>query len=183
MTFLETAVVVAWLIIAVQTLAIGGLIRQLRILAGAMPTQLRAGSVSSAHAPWVGDVTTMLVFLSAECAACKSLVPVLRGELAARAEREGFKLVAVSPGEVGHDLGTVTILENRPDLLNQFSVRVTPFGAVVEPGGRVRSTRAIGSPKQLTELLVEAEAVHRAQSIDLVPPEHSSKATHPLAAS
>ncbi|GEM_PF-2119417 len=164
MTVLESAVIAAWILIALQTLAIGGLIRQVRLVAGALPSQLSARRLQANPAAlrhWTDPQrSTVLVFVSESCQACAALMPILAATVEDESLTESLRVVVLAAGSDLPDHPPA--LDVRPDsteYFDAFDVRLTPFAVVLDPTGDIADHGAVGAPKEMHRLIASARSV------------------------
>jgi cytochrome oxidase Cu insertion factor (SCO1/SenC/PrrC family) len=164
MSVQASALILAWIAIAMLALAMAGLLRQVRALSAQMTqTPVRANALTGAPAPeFQGtalqrDRPTLLLFVSANCNVCQERLR----ELESLADQDGkLSYVAVFPGPAD-DLPTqhVQVLQNQSAAFRSFSIPVTPFGVVVAADGVVSHAAAVGSSSALHELTGTAKGL------------------------
>lgn len=156
MSFEASALILAWVAIALLALAMAGLVRQVRVLS----EQPRGGRFL--HSPLVGsaapDLTgqgwarrTVLLFVAPDCEVCHARLADL--ETLAASNGDDLAFAAVFPGEAnGFASSRVKVLANQRAAFDQFRVPITPFGAVVTAQGTVSYVGTIGSSQAVAEL-------------------------------
>jgi hypothetical protein len=164
MSVQASALILAWIAIAMLALAMAGLLRQVRILSAQMShTPLRASALIGSPIPEFQDASlqwdrpTLLLFVTADCSVCQERLR----ELESLAEQDGDRsYVAVFPGSAdGLRAQRVQVLQNQSAAFRRFSIPVTPFGVVVAPGGVVAHAAAVGSSSTLRELTRTAKGL------------------------
>jgi hypothetical protein len=164
MSVQASALILAWIAIAMLALAMSGLLRQVRALS-AQTTQrpVRAAALTGAPAPEFEGTTlqwdrpTLLLFVTSDCRVCKERLR----ELELFSEQDGeLSYVAVFPGPAD-DLPSqrVQVLQDQSAAFRRLSIPVTPFGVVVTPGGVVSHAAAVGSSLALHELTGTAKGL------------------------
>jgi thiol-disulfide isomerase/thioredoxin len=164
MSVQASALILAWIAIAMLALAMSGLLRQVRALS-AQTTQpsARASALTGAPAPEFQGTTlqwdrpTLLLFVTSDCKVCQERLR----ELESLAEQDGdLSYVAVFPGSAD-DLHSqrLQVLQNQSAAFSRFSIPVTPFGVVVTPGGVVAHAAAVGSSSALHQLTGTAKGL------------------------
>jgi hypothetical protein len=156
MTFEGSALILAWLAIALLALAMSGLVRQVR----ALSTQPRGGRLQ--QSPLVGSAApelpgqgwtrpTVLLFVAADCDVCKARLADL--EALAAANGEAVACAAVFAGEPnGFASSRVKVLGHQRSAFDRFRVPITPFGVVVTARGIVSYVAPVGSSRVVDEL-------------------------------
>ena len=164
MSVQASALILAWITIAMLALALAGLLRQVRALSAQMAqAPARASALTGAPAPefqgaalqW--DRPTLLLFVSADCSICQERLR----DLEALAEQDGkLSYVAVFPGPTD-DLPTrrVRVLQNQSAAFQTLSIPVTPFGVVVGADGVVSRATPVGSASALQDLTGTAKGL------------------------
>lgn len=159
-----SALILAWVAIAMLALAMAGLLRQVRALTAQVSQPVvRAFALTGTSAPEFQGTTlqwdrpTLLLFVTSECRVCQERLR----ELESLAEQDGeLAYVAVFPGPAD-DLRSrrVQVLQNQSAAFGRFSIPVTPFGVVVTPGGVVSHAVAVGSSSALHDLMGTAKGL------------------------
>jgi hypothetical protein len=153
MRLMSTAVVLAWIAIALLALGMAGIMRQVRLLSSGSPRERfvfgpRAGSpgpqLPSLEAI---DGTALLLFLDKDCSTCRRVAPVF-SEIAS--EHAGTSFVVMFRGEQDGLVGdSVLAFENQGVAFAEFHVPATPFVVAVDENGIVTGSSLIGSVHSL----------------------------------
>lgn len=158
MSFEATALVLAWLAILVLTLAMSGLLRQVRILSAAQDgTLASAGPAVGQLVPArLGPSEMLLVFMDHDCPSCARLKP----ELAAIADAAGVPAAVVFRDDAAEDgIPGAAVFSNEASTFQQLRIPATPF-AILASSGEVKRSAAVGSSGRLREFLgVQQEEV------------------------
>jgi len=148
MSFQSTALLLAWVAIAVLGLALSGLLRQIGILrSGLAPIE---GALSIAQLPAVPELApkraqiTVALFSDPGCASCSRLVPVFEA-LAAKSDSAEFAVLTPGQGN-GIESDRVTLLQDQQRLFEKLHIPVTPFAIAVNADGSIRESTPVGSP-------------------------------------
>jgi hypothetical protein len=165
MRLTDSALVLAWVAIALLAFGLSGVIRQVATLKSlgathALPPSRRLGPAVGADATQLGapgksDANRIILFASPECSECGILVPSFLE--ASQRDLVGHFTV-ILPGDDlwgwGRDLGgSATLIPRRADLFETFQVPATPFAVAVGPDGRVRGARPVGSEPLLRDFV------------------------------
>ncbi|GAA3850722.1 hypothetical protein [Streptomyces sedi] len=167
MDFTTSALILSWVAIALLSLVVSGLVRQVYQLSRGVPVRApgRLGVAPGSSAPHADELLapdvlaegreTLLLFLSAECRTC--------AEVLAEAGRPGTApaVRAVYAGDApastdAADAAGVPVTERRPDLFTAYDAIATPFAVLVGPAGHVMRSEPLGSAAALRELLASA---------------------------
>lgn len=155
MSLRDSLLVLAWLAIILNGLAIMGVIRQLRLLArrdsGSIIDSAVGRSVAML-APWQN---ALVMFASASCNACRDIVPLLISSARDLSPKvvfrdEGFPI----------DMPAENVQRDRFDLFAALGITATPHVVVVEAGQIVLS-RPVGSQTALQNVLEAARSIQR----------------------
>jgi thiol-disulfide isomerase/thioredoxin len=122
-----------------------------------------------------GGRNKVLLFAAPDCEPCANVMPYVN-----RLARSGVDLdvAAVVPGpkveavrmQDRYDSPFLTIAEDGSGAFNRFRVRVTPFGFVIGPDGRVLAKGLCGDPARLRHLLNAAGLKEAAAAVQLPQP-------------
>ena len=160
MTFQTTALILAWLAIALLGLALAGVVRQLHLLAGgvARPRLDVGPAVGSSAPPLNGDGRwsrpTALLFVERGCPPCEAVLPEF-ARLAGEARDVDFAVVASGNATDLHD-AQVRMLANQRDAFERFRIPATPYAVVVGAEGTVVSAGPAGSRSALHHIVTAA---------------------------
>jgi hypothetical protein len=165
MSFQASALLLAWIAIALLALAMSGLIRQVR----ALSVQPRATSLASSPLvgqpfPLPGDPgvgwsggTRVVLFVTADCEVCQTRLAEL--EAIAREDGGGLAFAAMFSGSAnGFRSEDVEAVPDQGSVLEQFGMPATPFGVVVRPSGVIAHAEVIGSTQALRSLVRAARS-------------------------
>ena len=156
MDFDSSALVLAWVAIAVLAFAMAGLLRQVVLLREALMAVHGGGlgPVIGRPAPVLPGIdysgkTTVLLFADDECESCQSIL----GALSTAADDLGAADVVVlfRVGANGHPVTPDRVFVNQSELFDQLGVNVTPFGVMVDGDARIAAAEPIGSVAMLDE--------------------------------
>ncbi len=156
MDFDTSALLLAWLAIAVLALAMAGLLRQVVILRTAMlpPAAGRMGPAIGSPAPQLPGIDytekwTVLLFADEECESCRSILSAMgaAGESTSMAE----VVVLFKAGANGHRVDPERLFVNQGDLFDRLGVAVTPFAVLVDSDARIAAAEPLGSAAMLSE--------------------------------
>jgi thiol-disulfide isomerase/thioredoxin len=160
MSFQTSAIVLAWVAIAILAFALSGLLRQLHLIRATLDPQRRVtlGPPRGIVAPPVDGAgrdgwrrPTVLLFMDSGCQTCQAI----QTELEELSARDDVDFVAVFAGEAdGHVPERVTLVTGEPDAFKQFNVSFTPFAVAVDSDGRVAAAQPLGSVDSLREFLL-----------------------------
>lgn len=151
MTLRDTALVLSWVAILMLTLAMSGLIRQMRILVRISGT--RRGLTESLE--FGGDAeTTIALFVDAACQACAVLQPVAVSAAAAlRSTNMDAELVALYPAQPRPGWGDVRVLQGQRSLFDRVDPPMIPFAVAQNTYGAVIASSPIGSAQALFDFI------------------------------
>lgn len=181
MTALIVSEILQWLVLAALAVAGIALARQVGVLHIRVAP---AGALDAGKGPAVGDLaphlhaTTLdgapltignvgtapalrlLMFVSAQCPLCKSLIPVAKSFAAA----ERVELVFVGDDDPAsqramiaqHDMGGFPFV-NSTDVGRSFEVDKLPHAVLLGPGGRILAKGLVNSREHLESLIVSHE--------------------------
>ncbi|MGH3937174.1 MAG: hypothetical protein ACRDTG_00845 [Pseudonocardiaceae bacterium] len=163
MSVLAAAVVLAWGCLIVLTLAMAGMLRQLRELQTEV-SQLAApgwrGSTNRRMVKLAGEGTLMLLVLDPGCSFCDTVhAPFTR----LTDEYPGTRFEVLSPHQRWPDTPGIRSRTDQ-DLIGELDLPWAPALVLADAGGTVLAARPVQSPEQLGEqvasLLDTAAAVH-----------------------
>lgn len=154
MDFETSALILAWLAIALLALAMAGLLRQVALLRGQSGTAIRLGPAIGQRAPELRGIDyaaneTCLLFADTECESCRSIVEDLR----ARGDDSSLpEVVVLYRGSAnGGRLAPERVFSHQEQLFERFGVSATPVGVMVDRSGRVVAAEALGSTAMFYE--------------------------------
>lgn len=165
MTFESSALVGAWLAIALLGLALSGIMRQVSMLSRQSSPVRRPGigpvmgSEVPAHSRLARIVQPgspmLVVFADATCATCRQLFDA--AERSAWTEPLGDVPVVVvatdaAPPGAG-DVATSVVVDDQA-LLEEWRVVATPLAVVLDRTGRVAASAPVGTPGRLREVVM-----------------------------
>ena len=170
MDFQSTALLLAWVAIAVLALAVSGLLRQIRMMK-LRPTQLSLapsqalpdGPVDLGQSLMNGHGTkSVLLFVTPGCKSCEARLSDLESIAADEAD---LAFAAVFP-EDANGLGGTSLrtVEHQQEAFSKLRVRMTPFGVVLSEQGLVTHAVPVGSSEALRRLVAAATSEARAES-------------------
>jgi len=161
MSIYTSALVLAWVAIAVLAFAMAGLLRQVHALtASRTPVPglgLSAGeaapSWSESGGPPARD--TVALFVDIGCGSCER---VLRAADRLAAEQDGrLDFIAFFRGEAnGFSPSRLEVVADARSVFDRYKVPVTPFAVIVDNRGRVAEATALGSESALGDLVGKA---------------------------
>jgi hypothetical protein len=165
MTFTTAAVLLTWLALLVLALALAGVIRQVRVLAGGAGARVLVGpAVGTAAPPLAGGRPVprpaLVVFAEPDCPTCSDVLPALQNGLGTQLEKLVLYPGSAPPGEAG-----IETLSHQQEAFDGWNVVVTPFVAVVDAGGDVVAAGAVGSVPILHGIVKSAERVLERRNI------------------
>jgi hypothetical protein len=160
MTLEASALILAWLAIALLSFAVAGLARQLRILANAGERNTRIGPPIGKPAPafssFVGNApgTKMLLFVDAICPSC---IKALNVADQLSFDYPNLRFIAVFDGEPnGYQPERVQVIPNASEAFGDYRVAVKPLAVVVGGDGSVLGSQPIGGEDALRGFAKEA---------------------------
>ena len=157
MSVQTTALLLAWVAIALLGLALAGLLRQVHLLSrGRVQPRFRAGPEVGSIAPELapGDRwarRAVLLFAERGCNPCDRILPLFQ-ELAARRSDIDFKLLFRGPGN-GVVNAHVEVLTDQDQAFQGFGIPATPYGVIIDERGTVMAAAPVGSHARLQQLL------------------------------
>ncbi|HEX2315077.1 MAG TPA: hypothetical protein VHJ17_15145, partial [Thermomonospora sp.] len=155
MGFETTVLLLTWVAILLLAFVVAGMVRRVHFLSsGVRAAEL--GPVPGSVAPEFtrlapgAEATTLLLFLDAECGACPEVLAEVR-TLTAEPGR-ALPVVALFAAETPdgtHD--GVRVFADEAETFEEYQIPVVPFAVLVDPAGRVRAARPVGSPGALRD--------------------------------
>jgi hypothetical protein len=153
MTFTIAALLVAWSAILILTMALAGVLRQLRTLAatGTLTPRVSVGPPLGAAAPPLPAAESLpkplvLLFADRDCPGCAEVVPAFANGFA-----PGTSKLVIYSGEATEPVG-VPVLADQEAAFKLWNIPVTPFCVVVDGRGRVAAAGPVGSRNMLDQL-------------------------------
>lgn len=175
MTFGALAMVLTWVAILFLALSMSGVIRQVRILARSLPSEIR---VHPARAQGRGDVKgaqRLILFVDADCESCAALKPALTETVQARSL--DMTLAFRGPaywtwldkidGSNVDDSKNVTVLPQADALFDSFRIHMLPHAIALDEDNRVTMSGPIGSPRQFTDLVESLVPVKNSTNVEM----------------
>ena len=157
MSFQTSALILAWVAIALLGLALSGLLRQLHAFRqNLMPPSFdvgpRVGTRAQALEAAVADTqTTVVVFADRGCASCEHVLERVE-ELAAREWELAFKVAF--PGDAnGFRSSRVETLVEQAALFEELRIPATPYAVATGPEGAIVAVGPLGSPAMLDDFV------------------------------
>ncbi len=155
MTFQTSALILSWIAILLLALVVSGLVRQVHALSnGPLRRAAPVGPPPGSAAPDFHRLAPprpqplLLLFLDTDCHTC--------GEVMAEAQRHtphpGVTIRALFRGDAP-DTGPLPAHGGEAALFDRYDAIATPFAVVVEPGGTVVRSEALGSRAAFRTLL------------------------------
>lgn len=158
MTFEMSALLLTWVAMVLLALALGGVVRQVRILSGQAraailrPDGPRVGSVLGSIPVGESDARRQVfVFLRANCPSCDALIPELVRSAAIRARLRLTAVFAAARPET--ELGSVDVMDHQSALFETLGISVTPYLVAISPERTVVEARPVGSVALLERVL------------------------------
>jgi hypothetical protein len=151
-----TALVLAWVMILLLSLAMAGLMRQVDTLAHpgdhqASVSKLVPGSRFEGLSAALGETSkpSVVVFLDSTCRACGWVLPEVTKQ--AEAHRDvGFVAAYRAKANGGRaGPGPIRVIEDQATVFRSLGVSVTPLAAYLTPAGTVVNVDVLGSPQML----------------------------------
>jgi hypothetical protein len=160
MDFLVSAVVLAWVAIIILTLAMAGLLRQVRLLSTPRPTNAHFGPARRSKAPTLrpdNDPSfghdTVILFLDAGCDSCDRRL-ALADDLATRPAADVRFVAVFRAGRAeGVHGDNVALIEHGAALFDEYAVPLTPLGVAITKDRVVVQTAPLGSDAALHGLV------------------------------
>ncbi len=157
MSFEITALLLAWIAIALLGLAMSGVLRQLHALTETRSSRnvgpARGESLSLfADAEGTGSLTRVVLFVDADCDACAQLLPHFSA-LARRYAELDFALISSGTFNDALLSERVRLYTDQSGAFERYRILVTPFGIVLDGEGKVVEALPIGSMEMLTDLV------------------------------
>ena len=175
MSFSSSALVLAWIVIGLQTLALGGLLRQVVLLNSVVreaaasqgpgsptdvPKYLPSGSVL--HAELTAHQLLLALFVTPECASCEAMLRDLRDDslvLPRETPLGELRYVVVSTGEcaeAGTEPHSPTCFAWQRGEHGALSVPATPFAMVIDEAGLILNSGIVSRRHPLGAILDDA---------------------------
>jgi hypothetical protein len=159
MTFETSALVLAWVVIALLTLAMGGMLRQVRQLTWQLqgqPRRLRGPLIGSAfplpRRTSNNGADEYFIFLTSPCRTCEALAPEMRASIL-----DGVSITTLFRDErPEYDPGGSVVLDHQAALFDSLDISRTPYVVVVDPEQRVVLAQSVGSPASLRQLITSS---------------------------
>lgn len=156
MDFESSALVLAWLAIAVLALAMAGLLRQLVLLRTAViaPAAGGLGPVFGSPAPVLPGIDytgrrTVLLFADDECESCRSIVDAL--DSTGRNTSNPAVVVLFKAGAPAQPAAPERQFVHQRELFDRLGVNVTPFAVMVDGDARIVAAEPLGSAPMFDE--------------------------------
>lgn len=153
MSSLTAAVLLAWVVIVLQAFAIGGLIRQIRILSSRDSTTNSQHRLAEREVPQVVkeqlgmDLQTIVLGLDANCSSCRDLLThwqmpldlAVHWVVVARGfeDEHSFARLKVNGVPIVNDM--------RGEVFRALGIRATPMAMLVSQSGQILDASAVGS--------------------------------------
>jgi len=161
MDFVTSALILAWVAILILTLAMAGLLRQVRTLSSNRTPQRQLGPSIGTEAPPLhpGDeprpgVPTVALFLDPGCESCDRSLD--QADKLAATTLGRLRFVAVfSAAANGHRPRRVELVEHGAEAFSRYRIPLTPFGVVVDGERRIVRAAPLGSDAALDDLVLE----------------------------
>lgn len=154
MSFMATALLLAWVAIVLLALAVAGLMRQVHLLL----TERSADGTPAAGPPAARTLPAdlmavgserIVLFASTSCVACSEVMPVM----AEYSRRSGTSCTVITAAARHPDWPDELVYrENAADLFEQFGVEATPHALRIV-GGEVVDSAPVGSVEALRRLV------------------------------
>lgn len=165
MTVPDGALILAWIVIALLSLALAGVMRQLRVVTQAVERawlgdglgQRVGGRLAVEGLDFPTEVPTLLVMADSNCEQCQRLLPHL--ERLGRSRVGELRLVVAFREDSVPATRGLHVLTNQRALFGRLGVQMTPFGVLLDSEGRIAAGMPLGSPRRLRDLLGERLAV------------------------
>ena len=161
MSFTDSALLAAWLAIALLGFALAGVVRQVRVLSSSGITRLRSPDASNIGRQLPRELLTtyanrhVFLFVKPQCDVCEQRLEEL--DTLAVDQSQGLAFAAVFPhAPNGFDGSHVRVFSSQARLLEEFPIPVTPYGIVATADGTIVGSRAVGSEEELRRLVAEA---------------------------
>lgn len=173
MSFETSALVLAWIAIALLGLAMSGLLRQLHSLAAvALPARVSIGPPTGDPAPalsgltaW-GPNTSVLFLVDADCSVCSKMLPRVAQFANAHSDIDFISVFADGELPSGLDGSRVRIYMDQKEAFDRYRVPVTPFAVVVGKDGIVQDAAPVGSDDVLEAFISRAAGgTHEADTV------------------
>lgn len=160
----NSALLLAWIAIAILTLAVAGLRRQIRIVASTGGQQ--RASVGPPVGTPIPDLVDhlaalrgpkLLLFVDATCSSCIAALE-LAESLAERHPQISF--VAVFEGiSNGFKHATMHVIANAGDAFSAFRIPVRPFAVLVDEAGLIVGAQPVGAKQAFRSFVGQASRV------------------------
>ena len=163
MSFIESAVLLAWVAVATLAFSVAALLRRVNDL----DAQLNGGQASSVRmGPRLGEAIpptpllteqtpAVMLFAESGCRSCKEVLPVF-AEFAARGSKHEAQWLVVYRGARDSSNGAlhgVSLHENRRDAFEQLGIGVTPYIVATTDKRVVVASEPVGSKSTLSNAL------------------------------
>lgn len=176
--FLLVSYVALWVLVVVMAVLLLLLYRHFGMMSlGTLEGVQRDGLAVGSAAPPVGGITAdgidrgwepktgryqLLLFAAPDCEPCATVMPL--ANRLGRSREAGIDVAAIVPGTKAdavrmvrrYDPPFMTLAEDGSGAFNRFRVRVTPFGFVIGPDGRILAKGLCSDPSRLGGLLQAA---------------------------
>jgi hypothetical protein len=171
MSFVTSIVVVELVALLILSLAVAGLIRQVRFLSrgvGATLTRKSPSTVDGFVGRSIGGLPelstsdgrpSVVLFASGDCQICDErfsdleAIAAIRGEIDFRIVLQGRSNRFNSPH--------IPVLQDRRDIFSSLGIPVTPFGISVDGEGTISEARPLGSAQAVTDLVATTKGALR----------------------
>jgi hypothetical protein len=161
MSFTDSALLAAWVAIALLGFALAGVVRQVRVLSSSGPTPLPSSGSPNIGKRLPGHLLAthakrhVFLFVKPHCDVCEQRLEefdALAGDYA-----PGLACAAVfSHARNGFEASHVNVFPSQAHLLQDFDIPVTPYGIIASGDGTIVGSRAVGSEGELRSLMDQA---------------------------
>jgi hypothetical protein len=160
MSFTTSALLLAWVAIALLAFTVAGLIRHVLMMrAGYVRPSSDVGPQRGIAAPRFDTAEpdfrrdTLLLFLNDGCAACNDVAAAVRAVVGS----VGFDALAIFPRQSGPlKTNGIPKLEHEAAAFERYRIPAVPFGVLVDSDGVVTDAGAVGSIPALKRFVTAA---------------------------
>lgn len=155
-----SALALAWVAILLLSLAVAGLVRQIRVLSSARYQLGHMGPVRGAIAPGLRDYLAehtgvkLLLFVDSTCSSCR--IALDEASRLASLTTQPTVMAVFEGASDGYDPDNVIVISEAQNAFAEYNVQVRPFAVLVDGVGRIAAARPVGSRQALREFVDEA---------------------------
>lgn len=163
MSFIESALALSWIAIALLALGMAGLLRQLRELServqnpGMMPERFEQRVVEElARLNLRVSEHSVVLFADAECVSCKEVIPQFE-KMAAAVPEWNFVLMFAADASGSTDRSPVHVVRDASAAFARLRIPLTPFVVLTDEVGEIVQASPVGSTELLDDFMAVAK--------------------------